>query len=188
MADVLTIDGVLDDETCLALVQQLATAATEDAPVYGRGAAATVDRGARSTTRVLAPEAAHNAVRAAILGHTAQLEGAFGVPLGELEPLQFLRYTAGDYFVAHQDGNTPLIHDHTRFRCLSIVMFLSTPDSYRGGELVMHGAYPDYERRTALPASRGRMVAFRPETTHEVTPVTAGERYTVASWFRRPAR
>jgi len=28
------------------------------------------------------------------------------------------------------------------------------------------------------------LVAFRSETTHEVTPVTHGERYSIASWFR----
>ncbi|MCA1578026.1 MAG: 2OG-Fe(II) oxygenase [Acidobacteria bacterium] len=31
---------------------------------------------------------------------------------------------------------------------------------------------------------RGTLIAFRAETTHEVTPVTHGERYSMVSWFR----
>jgi predicted 2-oxoglutarate/Fe(II)-dependent dioxygenase YbiX len=35
-----------------------------------------------------------------------------------------------------------------------------------------------------MPAAPGTLVAYRAETTHEVTPLTHGERFTVATWFR----
>jgi predicted 2-oxoglutarate/Fe(II)-dependent dioxygenase YbiX len=35
-----------------------------------------------------------------------------------------------------------------------------------------------------MPALPGSLVAFRSETTHEVIPVTHGERFTVVSWYR----
>ena len=38
-------------------------------------------------------------------------------------------------------------------------------------------------RAPVLPAP-GTLVAFRAETTHEVTPVTRGERYAIVSWYR----
>jgi SM-20-related protein len=38
--------------------------------------------------------------------------------------------------------------------------------------------------RVTMPAAPGTLVAYRAETTHEVTPVTHGERFTIASWFR----
>jgi predicted 2-oxoglutarate/Fe(II)-dependent dioxygenase YbiX len=30
----------------------------------------------------------------------------------------------------------------------------------------------------------GMLIAFRAETTHEITPVTHGERYSIVSWYR----
>ena len=39
------------------------------------------------------------------------IEEHFGINVGECEEPQFLRYRTGDFFVAHQDGNTPLIFD-----------------------------------------------------------------------------
>ena len=88
------------------------------------------------------------------------------------------------YFVAHQDGNTPLLHDDTRFRRISVVLFLSEPESYGGGALLFHGRYPDFDTRHEVAAAPGTLVAFRSETTHEVTPVTRGERFTIVSWWR----
>lgn len=114
----------------------------------------------------------------------------FGVPLRECEKPQFLRYEAGGHFVAHQDGNTPLTRDDTRFRLISTVIMLSEPSetpqpgTYGGGLLVLHGKYPDFDQRTTVAREPGTLGAFRSETTHEVTPVTHGERYTIVSWYR----
>jgi len=81
------------------------------------------------------------------------------------------------------------VFDDSRFRRVSAVIFV-TPKSeqpaegaYGGGELVFHGPWPANERLSA-DAQPGTLVAFRAETTHEVTPVTHGERYTIVSWFR----
>ena len=46
-------------------------------------------------------------------------------------------------------------------------------------------AQKEQERATAT-AQPGTLVTFRSETTHEVTPVTHGVRYTIATWFRAP--
>ena len=66
------------------------------------------------------------AVAECVLRRKPEIEAHFGEELGELEVPQFLRYQEGDYFVAHQDGNTPVIHDSSRFRRISVVLFLST--------------------------------------------------------------
>jgi len=69
----------------------------------------------------------------------------FGLDLRDCEAPQFLRYETGDFFVAHQDGNTSLIRDDTRFRRISVVLFLSAPSAELnylggcGGALVFHG-------------------------------------------------
>src|SRR5687767_1637114 len=113
--------------------------------------------------------------------------------LTEFEAPQFLRYETGDFFVPHQDGNTPMIYDESRFRKISVVIFLSTPsdepepETYGGGSLVFHGPFTTNERLPLNPAP-GTLVAFRSETTHEVTQVTHGERYTIVTWFRGTRR
>lgn len=184
MIDVLTIEGAMDETLRSRLLAELRIATSVDAPVYGASPAGSVQRGVRSTKSVeVAPEL-HAAIREIVLGRKRALEAHFGVPLTELEPLQFLRYREGDFFVAHQDGNTPLIHDDTRFRRVSVVLFVSEPDSYAGGALLFHGRYPDFDQRQDVNALPGTLVAFRSETTHEVTPVTHGERFTVVSWWR----
>jgi SM-20-related protein len=113
------------------------------------------------------------------------LENHFGVELNELEEPQFLHYRPGDFFVAHQDGNTPLIRDETLARKGSVIIFLNDQgEGYEGGSLVMHGKYPDWEYRQDATAAAGTLIAFRSETTHEVLPVTRGERFTIVSWLR----
>lgn len=67
---------------------------------------------------------------------------------------------------------------------MSVVVFLSEESAYSGGSLVLHGPYPDFEKRHPVPAAPGSLIAFPSETTHEVTPMTGGQRYTIVSWFR----
>ena len=73
-------------------------------------------------------------------------------------------------------------------RKVSVVIFLNSqsetpgPNAYRGGSLLFRprGASEPFR----LTAEAGTLVAFRAETTHEVEPVTHGERFTIASWYR----
>ena len=60
---------------------------------------------------------------------------------------------------------------------LSATLFLSAPDEYDGGELVIEDTYGT--QRVKLPA--GDLVLYPGTSLHHVTPVTRGER--VASFF-----
>jgi SM-20-related protein len=158
------------------------------ATVYGRNDAGAVDERVRRTTRVSPPVEIDELVRRLLRARTGALGEYFGLRLGELEEPQFLRYEAGDYFVAHQDGNTGLLRSVREERKVSLVIFLnsqtetSAPGAYSGGSLVFHprGAASPF----SLAGEAGTFVAFRAETTHEVEPVTGGERFTIASWYR----
>jgi SM-20-related protein len=190
MADLLVIPDFLDAAAREALVAELERAGGNPATVTGAAAEGAVDPHVRKATRIdVAPETRER-VRRHLLDRKGAVEAHFGVPLADCEPPQFLRYTTGDFFVAHQDGNTPLVHDDTRFRRVSAVIFLSpqaeapAPGTYGGGALVFHGRYDEPPRRDPAPAEPGTLVAFRAETTHEVLPVTHGERYTVVAWYR----
>ena len=117
----------------------------------------------------------------------------FGVKLSECEDPQFLRYEKGNFFVAHQDGNTGLLRLDTEQRLVSVVIFLSRelespedgPNVHCGGSLVFTNLQAAAENaKFHLRADPGTLIAFRSETTHEVTPVTHGERHSIVSWYR----
>lgn len=115
----------------------------------------------------------------------------FGVEVSECEEPQFLRYQMGDFFVAHQDGNTGLLRLDTERRLVSTVIFLSREsdspgaDVFCGGSLVFTNLRAPAEgAKFRMRAEPGTLIAFRSETTHEVTPVTHGERLSIVSWFR----
>lgn len=169
------------------ILAALRTAEAESATIYG--AAASVDVRVRNTARLMPPPSIGEEVRELLLARKGELERHFATEPLMLEPLQFLRYREGDFFVAHQDGNTPLVQDGTLFRRVSVVLFLNRqsaepqPASYSGGSFIVHTR----TERIELTPAPGTLIAFPSETTHEVTPVTRGQRYTAVGWFRDAA-
>ncbi|HLA64002.1 MAG TPA: 2OG-Fe(II) oxygenase [Rhodothermales bacterium] len=190
MIDLLVLDEVLDAAARTELLTELRASAGVAATVTGRTTTGAVESHVRRAAHVHVVPETRARVAAALDALRPAAEAHFGEPLGACEPPQFLRYEAGDFFVPHQDGNTPLIRDDTRFRRVSAVLFLSTPseapepDTYGGGALRFYASPFVPSPPTTAPADPGTLVAFRSETTHEVTPVTHGERYTVVTWFR----
>jgi PKHD-type hydroxylase len=100
------------------------------------------------------------------------------LPLHVFPPL-FNRYDPGMTFGAHVDNAIRgVTGTHHRIRTdVSCTLFLSDPESYDGGELVIEDTYG--EQRVKLPA--GHMVAYPATSLHRVIPVTRGSR--VASFF-----
>jgi SM-20-related protein len=144
----------------------------------------------RQATQVTVSRVARAAVVELLEAQRAPLAQRFGRRLDSFEEPQFLRYGPGDHFVAHQDGNTPLVHDASRFRRVSVVLFLAerthapVPGAYGGGMLVLHDRMFAADRQVALAPPPGTLVAYPSETTHEVLPITHGRRLTVVSWYR----
>jgi predicted 2-oxoglutarate/Fe(II)-dependent dioxygenase YbiX len=190
MLDLFVIKDFLDEAVREELVAGLRLADGGAATVYGRSAGGAVDPLVRKATRVVVSTEMRERVEQQMRNRMGAIEGHFGIDLSDYEEPQFLRYKTGDYFVAHQDGNTPLIFDQTRFRRISVVIFLNSqsadpsPDTYSGGSLVFHGPYSGPTLRLPASAYPGSLIAFRSEITHEVMPVTHGERYTIVSWYR----
>ena len=187
----LVIEAALDEGAVERLREEMRAAAGADAGVTGVGSEERVASGARRATRLELPASARDAVTALLERERERIAERFGRQLDAVEEPQFLRYGPGDYFVAHQDGNTPLIHDSTRFRRVSAVLFLSeqsedeaAPGSYGGGSLVLHAPYTESDERVPLAPAAGTLVAFPAETTHEVAPITHGERLSVVAWYR----
>ncbi|MFL5780044.1 MAG: 2OG-Fe(II) oxygenase [Thermoleophilaceae bacterium] len=194
MFELLEIEAALDAATLERIRGEMRAADGVPARVTGAGA----DSGpaaapsVRRATRVAVSDSSRAAVRRMLEEQRPRMETRFGRPLNSCEEPQFLRYGPGDHFVAHQDGNTPLIRDDSRFRKVSVVIFLSeqsehpAPYVYCGGSLVLHGPFPSEKRMSLAPAA-GTLVAFPSETTHEVAPIIHGERLSIVSWYRAEA-
>ncbi|HEV2837058.1 MAG TPA: 2OG-Fe(II) oxygenase [Pyrinomonadaceae bacterium] len=189
--DLFVVKQFLTLVACRDLVAELSVVQADAATVYGRASSGLVDQSVRQTLRLRPSDSTRERIIQRLLDHKTALEQHFNLALGECEEPQFLRYREGDFFVAHQDGNTGLLRLDTESRLVSIVIFLSResetpqPDAYCGGALVFTDLRPATSGgKFRLQAEPGTLVAFRAETTHEVTPVTHGERYSIVSWFR----
>jgi len=182
--DTLVIPGFLSEGACETIVEAIRRAPAEAAPVYGTGNEGTYNANIRKVKKAAVPEMIALPVKVLVRKHLKRIGSHFGYELTKIEPLQFLHYMTGDFFVAHQDGNTPLIRDDTLDRRVSISVFLNGEDEYEGGRLMLHGAFPDFDRREDVSGDAGTLVAFRSETTHEVTPITSGERFAIVTWLR----
>jgi PKHD-type hydroxylase len=103
------------------------------------------------------------------------------VPLHIFPPL-FNRYGPGKFFGEHVDNC--IRGDHLtgmRIRTdISGTLFLSEPDEYDGGELVIDDYYGSH--RVKLPA--GHLVLYPATSLHMVTPVTRGERISSFFWLQ----
>lgn len=93
-----------------------------------------------------------------------------------LTPLILSRYEPGMEYGSHVDD---ALMNGMRTD-VSFTLFLSDPDSYAGGELVIEG--PDGESDVKLPA--GSLVAYPSTTLHRVAPVTEGARLAAVGWAR----
>ena len=95
----------------------------------------------------------------------------------------FSRYGVGEFYGDHSDN--VMMSGPPRFRAdLSITVFLSEPDSYEGGELMI-----DTDMRPQsikLPA--GAAVIYPTTVLHRVNPVTAGERQVALGWIQSTVR
>lgn len=133
------------------------------------------------------PEAAE--IGAAIvksLGSNALFMSA-ALPRTVFPPL-FNRYRAesGHAFGNHIDNAVRFLPDGTgRIRTdLSATLFLSDPESYRGGELVIEDNYGLHQVK--LPA--GDMILYPASSLHRVEAVTQGERLASFFWIESMVR
>ncbi|MGE0023228.1 MAG: Fe2+-dependent dioxygenase [Hyphomicrobium sp.] len=101
------------------------------------------------------------------------------LPLRVLPPM-FNRYDEGMTFGAHVDGSIRAVPGTgQRLRTdVSSTLFLTPPEDYDGGELVVHDTYGTHTVK--LPA--GHLVVYPATSMHSVTPVTRGSRWASFFW------
>jgi PKHD-type hydroxylase len=110
---------------------------------------------------------------------------AAALPLRVFPPL-FNRYEGGESFGSHVDNSIRQIAatGHRIRTDLSATVFLSSPDEYDGGELLVEDTYGVHAVK--LPA--GHMVLYPSASLHHVRPVTRGARLASFFWIQSMVR
>ena len=107
------------------------------------------------------------------------------LPLKVFPPL-FNRYEGGQSFGSHVDNAIRQVPGtgHRIRTDLSATLFLTDPDEYDGGELVVEDTYGVHTVK--LPA--GHMVLYPSTSLHHVRPVTRGARVSSFFWIQSMVR
>lgn len=133
----------------------------------------------------------HQKIINRLQGLMPEIREHFKQDIQNIETLQFLRYPVGYFFKAHRDK---VLDSGFRPRLITVVIFLNnqqkdivpedSPD-FSGGSLVFYGNLKQNIGKLGLPmrAEAGSIIAFNPQFTHEVTPVSSGNRFTIITWF-----
>ena len=181
----LIIPGVLKPDELALARSWLADAPFVDGNLSAGAAARRVkaneerDRGAGGIERL------DRLVMSALARHPAYRNGA--LPLHAASPL-YARYRPGMTYGEHLDD--PIMGtEGVLYRSdVAVTVFLSEPEAYDGGELVIRTAAGEQQVKGAA----GDAVLYPASTIHRVNPVTRGERLVAVTWVqslvRDPAR
>lgn len=172
---ILPIEAVLDADAVARMTTALDGAAWRD----GRATAGYQSARAKNNLQLAQDDPLAARLGAEILGRLAAnlLFQSAALPAAIFPPL-FNRYGPGHAFGTHVDNALRPLPGGGRLRTdLSATLFLSDPDSYDGGELIIEDAAATQSIK--LPA--GHMILYPATTLHRVAPVTRGVR--VASFF-----
>ena len=187
------VPAFLDPPACADLCEHARAAPALPAEIVG-AAGRFVDQADRNTWEISSTGEREDAVVRRVEALRDELAGHFGVALSGCEGAKLLVYRTGGFYRPHRDrvvaeGDAVV---RARARCVSIVIFLNGtsadpgPGEYAGGKLTFYGLMGDpqwWQYGFALDPAPGLLVAFRSDIVHEVTPVLAGERYTIVDWF-----
>jgi PKHD-type hydroxylase len=175
------LEGVLSGEQVADFRRRLGS---ED---WVDGRATAGEQSARAKRNLQVPEDAPaardlGATILATLGRNPQFVSA-ALPLRVFPPL-FNRYDAGMAFDTHVD-NTIRFAGPVRFRTdLSATLFLTEPDAYDGGELIVEDTYGEH----AVKLAAGDMILYPASSLHRVAPITRGSRWASFFWVQSMIR
>jgi PKHD-type hydroxylase len=176
----LQIPGVLKKDEVDGVLRELGQSAYED----GRASAGLVARDVKNNLQVKRDAEAMQRCAPMIL-EALRRNGTFysaALPNRIHGPI-FNRYDVGMTYGSHVDN--AIMGEQVSVRSdVSATLFLSQPDTYDGGELVLQEHQS--ERRIKLPA--GSMVVYASTNVHRVEPVRRGSRIAAIFWIQSLVR
>jgi len=105
------------------------------------------------------------------------------LPVAQTLPL-FNRYDVGMEYGLHVDNPVMGGMGQAVRSDIAITVFLSSPDSYDGGELMVNTGGMEY----AFKLDAGAAIAYPANSLHRVTPVTRGSRRAAVVWVQSQVR
>ena len=105
----------------------------------------------------------------------------FKFNLSEINDIQYTEYD--ESYKGHYDWHLDTGNDTNTTRKLSVVIQLSDPSEYDGGELQVHNGESPYR---ICNKEKGSMIMFPSFLRHRVTPVTKGTRRSLVLWVSGP--
>lgn len=113
---------------------------------------------------------------------------AFGFDINLFHEVQFTEYDAANngHYGWHEDLNWIPPGDQNTQRKLSLVLQLSDPADYEGGDLEFQLKGNGNSPETNVLRGRGTSIVFPSYLTHRVTPVTRGKRHSLVTWYEGP--
>jgi PKHD-type hydroxylase len=99
-----------------------------------------------------------------------------------IRPVTISRYEAGMAYGTHIDN--ALMHNPLMRSDVSLTLFLSDPESYEGGELVIEST----QGETGFKLSAGSALVYPSSTLHRVEAVTQGIRLAAVTWVQSLVR
>lgn len=174
----LTIAGVLEGEDVARVREGLAQAPFADGRRTAGGMARKVKANQQADGSDPAVQALARFVRQAL--ERCEPFGLYARP-ARWSNLLFSRYTPGDAYGLHMDDAVMKADDGGPLRTdLSFTLFLSDPESYEGGSLIVDGLDGEREMKPAA----GSLVLYSTGALHRVAPVTSGERLACVGWVQ----
>lgn len=180
----ITLDNVLNADELSALQGMLAQAS------WSNGLITAGSQAAQSKNNQQLAEGAPQlpALRRLVLGALNRNAMFFTAALPrQIFPPLFNRYSgSANSFGNHVDGAVRPLPDGSGYlrTDVSATLFLSDPDTYEGGELVIEDTYGTREIKLAT----GSMVVYPSTSVHQVKPVTRGERLACFMWMQSMVR
>jgi PKHD-type hydroxylase len=176
----LRIPSVLSGRDLEAVRELLAHAEFVDGKLSAGMAAQRVKRNEEVARDAEAIQTLNNIVMGNLVRHPTYLSGA--LPHRVAVPY-YARYRPGMAYGEHVDD--PVMGPGPRYRSdVAITVFLSDPESYQGGELIIRTSFGD--REVKYPA--GDAVMYPASSLHRVAEVSRGERLVAVTWVQSLVR
>lgn len=180
---IVRIAGLLDPQALSAIGTLLRGASWEDGRVTAGFQSAQVKHNLQLAQDSPAARQAGDIIVRALERHPEFISAA--LPRHVYPPL-FNRYEPGMSFGAHVDNAVrQLPGTHHRLRIdAAATLFLSSPDDYDGGELVIEDTFGAH----AVKLAAGDMVVYPASSLHRVQPVRRGARLAAFFWVQSMVR